>query len=405
MTMGDDNQRKMLGALGEVMRVQERLRVPDYMGGAAAEALRQIQRPDSSVNRLVEDIARHQSLIRAALGPLEDFRRMDSLINVKALLAETERTRTILSEYQKRFTVPRFFEAQQLISQVERSGAFASIRAFQSEFDSVRKAMEAMRTPWLDMQNKIQSVAGLAELHTIGISLKRFPAFDDAVTDALRNSLGDWRDRITWPKAIFSDPLARSDFYAGRGFNPHLTDFPADAFEESLNIAGLGGDGPELIEGYRGEGKPADEGDEEQGFARTSAAHNQLLRFETHMRRFIETSMAAAWGDKWIRQRVPSELRQQWSEKQQKARENGEDGYPLIAYADFTDYERIIVRSDNWDAIFKPIFRRREFVTEAFQRLYPIRLCTMHARIITQDDELFLQVEVKRLLRAIGLPI
>jgi hypothetical protein len=27
----------------------------------------------------------------------------------------------------------------------------------------------------------------------------------------------------------------------------------------------------------------------------------------------------------------------------------------------------------------------------------------MHARIITQDDELFLHVEVKRLLRAIGI--
>ncbi|MGD9711724.1 MAG: hypothetical protein AB7V46_06615 [Thermomicrobiales bacterium] len=64
---------------------------------------------------------------------------------------------------------------------------------------------------------------------------------------------------------------------------------------------------------------------------------------------------------------------------------------------------RIITRNDNWDQVFRPIFVRREFVVESFQRLYPIRLCTMHARIITQDDELYLFVETKRVLRAIGL--
>lgn len=37
--------------------------------------------------------------------------------------------------------------------------------------------------------------------------------------------------------------------------------------------------------------------------------------------------------------------------------------------------------------------------------LYPIRPCTMHARLITQDDELLLQVEVPRWLKAIGISI
>jgi len=63
----------------------------------------------------------------------------------------------------------------------------------------------------------------------------------------------------------------------------------------------------------------------------------------------------------------------------------------------------IITRRDNWEAVFKPIFCRAESVIESFQRLYPIRICTMHARVITQDDELYLYVEVKRLLAAIGI--
>ena len=76
-------------------------------------------------------------------------------------------------------------------------------------------------------------------------------------------------------------------------------------------------------------------------------------------------------------------------------------GNRQIAYADFTDYERVICRSDNWREIFTTFFDRPESVRESFQRLYPIRLDTMHARPITQDDELLLYVETQRLVKVI----
>lgn len=56
----------------------------------------------------------------------------------------------------------------------------------------------------------------------------------------------------------------------------------------------------------------------------------------------------------------------------------------------------------NWETVFKGIFGRREDVRESFQRLYPIRNATMHAGILTLDDELFLRVETRRILKAIG---
>lgn len=49
-----------------------------------------------------------------------------------------------------------------------------------------------------------------------------------------------------------------------------------------------------------------------------------------------------------------------------------------------------------------PYFERQESVRESFQRLYPVRNDTMHARPITQDDELLLYVEGKRLMRRIA---
>ncbi|TYO64484.1 hypothetical protein FXV83_21665 [Bradyrhizobium hipponense] len=74
---------------------------------------------------------------------------------------------------------------------------------------------------------------------------------------------------------------------------------------------------------------------------------------------------------------------------------------PLIAYADFTDYIKIIERSDNWKRVFAAAFNRRESVQESFFRLFPIRISVAHARIITLDDEMYLKVEMHRLSKAI----
>ncbi len=46
-------------------------------------------------------------------------------------------------------------------------------------------------------------------------------------------------------------------------------------------------------------------------------------------------------------------------------------------------------------------FVRTESVRESLQRLYLIRLDTMHARPITQDDEWLLYVETRRLVNLI----
>lgn len=35
-----------------------------------------------------------------------------------------------------------------------------------------------------------------------------------------------------------------------------------------------------------------------------------------------------------------------------------------------------------WNAVFKPVFGRPEDVRESFQRLFPVRIATMHARLV-----------------------
>jgi hypothetical protein len=45
-----------------------------------------------------------------------------------------------------------------------------------------------------------------------------------------------------------------------------------------------------------------------------------------------------------------------WQEKKRKAMQAGGKDWPLIAYADFTDYERVICKGDNWREVFAVFF-------------------------------------------------
>jgi len=231
--------------------------------------------------------------------------------------------------------------------------------------------------------------------------LARTPGFDDAVSEALRIDLGDWRDKISWPEPVLTDIGVREAFYANLGFDASLTEFPAPAFRESTEIAGLRREPPPLVDAY-GEPVPHAESDsDEKALLLTNVAHDWLQRLESHLRKFIDARMTEVFGPDWPKHRLPNGMYEQWMEKREVAVKGGRAPKPLIAFADFTDYERVICKKDNWRQVFSSYFRRPESVRESFQRMHPIRLDTMHARPIAQDDELLLYVEVRRLIRVI----
>jgi hypothetical protein len=359
---------------------------------------------NANLRRLAEDLNRHQEAMRVAYGPLEDLHRTGLLNPTLQVSSEFQRLSEVLTETQVRFRLPEIAEATKLFRDWQSSKADASaIACYQEQASEFLRAIQAMRAPWLDMDDQLRSIGGFVELQSIGHALRTMPAFDARLADAIRTDLGDWRDKLLWPPEIFTDSVARTSFYAAQGLEPALTSFPAQAFEQSISIAGLNGAPPSLIRGYYVEPEVEPDDALEAGFERTNAAHDRLQRFESQLRKFIDEKMKAVFGDSWTKHRVPGDIRKAWLEKQKKARDSGEPELPLIAYADFADYVPIITRKDNWESVFARIFGRTAFVQESFQRLYPIRICTMHARFITHDDELYLHVETKRLLAAIGL--
>jgi antitoxin component HigA of HigAB toxin-antitoxin module len=362
------------------------------------EHLTRLGPESAAIQRLTDEMKHQQELMRAALGPFEDLKRLNVMHSPFA--DAISQASLDFAAFTDRFRLPALREIEPLLHNFKTLEA--TLSPFHVPRDSFQDAIASMRTPWLDAQNSLRSVAGFAGIQELGLQLHRHAAFDPSVTNTLRSALGDWRSPIKLPTNIFDDIAGRTALYSDRGLNPDLTAFPAEAFKQSLSIAGLNDAPPPLAAPYLTDADTED-WDEEAGFQRTNAAHDRLLRFETQLRQFIDGRMKIAFGEHWIKHQVPGGIRQSWEHKKQIARDNGESEQPLIAFADFTDYVTIITRRDNWSAVFASVFGRADSVTESFQRLYPIRLCTMHARIITQDDELYLHVETMRLLKAIGV--
>lgn len=126
---------------------------------------------------------------------------------------------------------------------------------------------------------------------------------------------------------------------------------------------------------------------------RMAESYDLLSDFERDLRTFIHDAMCEVLGTGWEQSRVPHDMYKKWMEKRQKAMNAGESSARLIDYADFTDYVTIIGRNDNWNEVFRTRFGRLQFVQESLTRLQPVRVCTMHSRILSQEMRLILQTE------------
>ena len=336
----------------------------------------------------------NRQLLRALEGPLDELRRAG--IFETALCHELSRTQQWLAEYSSRFQLPASGGISQLLAELRATSNVIF------EDTALRRAIESMQNPWLDTANRLGSVQRLVQLQGIGELISHDTTFDPAVAENLRTSLGDWREAITWPEEIWTDLGARADFYADLGFDPDLTDLPAPAFREASEITTIQSGRPSLVEDYGSPEASAPDALEEKALARTREARDWLRGLEGNLRRFIDREMITAFGSGWPRRQLPDHKHHAWKSKKDAAERAGAPSRPLIAYADFTDYVPVICKRDHWETVFGPFFERPESIRESFQRLHPVRLDTMHARPITQDDELLLYVEAKRLLRRIA---
>lgn len=363
-----------------------------------AEEIRRLTNPRAGLLALLANEGQTQRAIATKLG-LEGLSRIDKNSVTAKLFADMTRYGSVFEQYEASFLRPPISEVERIWSTLN-SGAAAALAAQTIGDRFAPLGLAALIThPWMKATTAARSVSALAELHGIGTALRSADGFGESLTAALRANLGDWRDRITIPETMLEDPVARTEFYIARGFNTGLTDFPEKAFDESLHIVGLVVESTTEFE-WPPELRATDP-DEEQALRRTNECHDMLQRLERRLRQFIDAKMTAQYGAQWPKQ-LPQNMREAWEHKKSRIEASGGTVAADIEVADFTDYELIICRKNHWREVFAATFQRQESVRESFQRLYPIRLPTMHARFVTKEDMLYLAAESTRLLRAIG---
>lgn len=368
-----------------------------------AEEIEKVLNPYGDIQRLLQRDVGVQATIEAAM-------RQESLtakISTEFLAAQEfakhlDHYRDIAKQCETSFRLPSAMEASRFLADMQLDGGTVAAYARKQLGGMAyqQDLVASITRPWMREMDAARSVTALTELQGLGSALRSIQGFDSALTTALRADLGDWRDRIAFPQVIFEDPVARTEFYVERGFNSALTDFPEEAFRESLVLVGLDTDSQEVIEWP--ETFHATDAIEEMAFRRTNKCHNYLQRLERRLRQFIDVAMTAQYGADWPKKRLTPQMLESWENKKSRAENSGIVLSTFIEVADFTDYEAIICRKDHWREVFQGRFKRQESVRESFQRLYPIRLATMHARFVTKEDELYLAAESMRLLSAIG---
>ena len=391
--------------LATIAKLREPLDPVLAMQDRVAMAYEPLRSHESLVSNAVAEMvalsARQDEALRLALGPLRDFESLRLAELLQTLAADADRISSIAVRAAASFRYPELNETSRVIADMlaKNDEAFERLSSYQ---DSIQSAMDAIQAPWIKAENALQSVSAFTDLHAMAADLARFAPFDGRLVRQLRGGLGDWRDHLALPEGVGDSLRLRSDFYVDRGFDPELTEFPNAVFEQTLERGQLRQPIPPIDDPFIEEVPSPDDANND-GLVRTNWAHDRITRLELHVRVLIEREMKAVVGDNWIRQRVPGPMRDAWAAKRGKAIQAGEKPLDLIHYADFTDYRVLIERRDNWNEVFKPVFGRKEDIRESWQRLFPIRIATMHARLISQDDELLLVVETKRILKAIGV--
>lgn len=294
-----------------------------------------------------------------------------------------------LSSFTRELTLPVGSQLPDIAARYSQFGE--ALRTALGSFDALKERMAAIKTPWVDLERSGLSAKAFLNLQAVGaLSLSHDP-FDSSVSSALRTQLGDWRDPMSFDFEALQKPAERFGLYRDRGYSADLEVLDAPAYEETVDAAGL-------IYEHRDESVPEDGDELELNFR----AYENFVRFERSVRAFITKVMFEACGSNWLKQRVPGDMRVKWQQKKETAQQNGERDLPLIEYADFTDYKVIIEKNDNWTDVFKAIFGRKDEVRESFQRLQPVRIVTMHGRLVTMDDDLFLRAETTRIMRKIS---
>jgi len=134
----------------------------------------------------------------------------------------------------------------------------------------------------------------------------------------------------------------------------------------------------------------------------------ELLRIlEKELRSFIKETLSRI-TDRWWYECIPKDVREEAERRRQKEEYlqpwiSAEQKADLIDYIDFSGYRKIILKRDNWEKVFKHVFRDKTITEAKFKELENIRNKVMHFRSLTPIEKDKLKLYVKDILKYVAI--
>jgi len=307
------------------------------------------------------------------------------------LLAEQDKTRSLMKMAAiTHFTSPEKAQIYDLVTKMAPlTCTYERLAMFTDPADSLARKLGLIHQPWAFADAPELSVDGFAHLSRLGNLIQADPPYAPETREIVEEEFG-----AAIEDAGDEDPKAHEARYDAAGRNPAIVAFPLTSYPDVVLAAGI-----ELHIPPPATPVPIENA---QVVTFDVPTHPTLRALELYLRAFIVEQLSKS-NPRWVRQKVPHGLRQEWADRQQADRDLGRPVFDLIHYSDLGHLEQILLEGANWRETFQPFFRDPAPVITSFRRLTPIRNACAHQRPLTQSDHLIMTAEALCLLRAIGI--
>lgn len=126
-------------------------------------------------------------------------------------------------------------------------------------------------------------------------------------------------------------------------------------------------------------------------------SYDIILQLEHSLKQLIEKKLQELHGAPWWKRSVPEAVRQACEERKQRSEKPFESVHHPIQYAYTDDLKMIIIKGDNWKAVFGAIFYDKMEIEVCFNWVIEVRNCVAHTRPISEDQYKRLVVTAKLL--------
>ena len=220
------------------------------------------------------------------------------------------------------------------------------------------------------MNKRFAAIAGVGDIYGIG-------KLHHLSVDSL---LGRWHTNLRLPKDYWRDPEYRRSLYREAEVDEGLIETdPETAIEIGIASGAIVG---EIIEkGQYIIGKTA------SGLLTLSSSNLATDIFELvgtierSLRDLITRKLHDIAGTDWFKQRVHAQAFEKAKETRAKALKAGESSAPLIEFLTLGELMQIVLRTDNWEGAFKPIFRNRDWFKRDIEVIGVARNPNAHHRV------------------------